>query len=130
MKVMIVDDNEILRRALGKMLLDTGYEGEIIYASTSKEALDLYRRQHPDVIFTDYLMPQETGLELAQHIRENEGDRDVPIYLVSGYLDQLTIQDCLPYFSGHYVKRSISGETAISLIRQRQVFLESVGVTA
>ena len=82
-RVLIVDDDSIMRRALNVMINKIeGFEvcGE---AATGTQALKLYEQTHPDIIFMDILMPGFTGLDVAKHIREK--DMETTIYLVSAY---------------------------------------------
>ena len=70
-KVIIADDNEEFRKALGDMI--TEYSGfEIIaQAKNGREALSLTEILHPDLVFLDISMPEMNGLEAARAIKEH-----------------------------------------------------------
>ena len=84
-RVLLIDDEVAVVRATKDLLENFGYEVEAFTqpASALRQFLALDRAF--DIVVTDNLMPEMTGLELAQAIREN--DASIPIVLMSGYLD-------------------------------------------
>ena len=66
-RILIVDDDEPLRRALSRTLRGNGYE--VDEASDAREALSAIDRQAPDLILTDIMMPGGDGVELINAIR-------------------------------------------------------------
>lgn len=64
--VLIVDDEESIRSAL-RRVLRRSYQ--LSFASSAAEALNLLRTERPDVIVSDHLMPEMTGLELLKRCR-------------------------------------------------------------
>jgi len=76
-KILVVDDRAINREFLSTLL---GYvEHEVIEATDGAEALDLARREHPDLIITDVLMPNMDGVELADRVHDDPTIADTPI---------------------------------------------------
>lgn len=71
MKALVVDDNpvnlEVLARLLSKISV---YCDSVLSAS---EALELYKNNHYDVVFLDYLMPEMTGMELYDLMEKRDG---------------------------------------------------------
>lgn len=63
-KVMIVEDDQILREAYKVLFMKNGFE--IRLASNGKEALTIEREFEPDAIVLDYRMPVMDGLEFCQ----------------------------------------------------------------
>jgi two-component system chemotaxis response regulator CheY len=61
MKLMIVDDSSIMRRAIGKYLAPLGLE-LVATASNGQEALERFRETSPDLVTLDITMPQMDGL--------------------------------------------------------------------
>jgi signal transduction histidine kinase len=84
-RVLLVDDEVAVVRATKDLLENFGYEVEAFTqpASALRQFLALDRAF--DVVVTDNLMPEMTGLELAQAIRANNAT--IPIVLMSGYID-------------------------------------------
>jgi signal transduction histidine kinase/CheY-like chemotaxis protein len=66
---LIVDDTEINRKVLAKMLSDLGIE--VIEAENGQQAVERFREQRPDIVFMDIRMPVMDGVEAAQQILED-----------------------------------------------------------
>lgn len=81
--VLIVDDDEANIRLASSLLCHRFKLGKdnILTAKNGEEGLDLFRR-HPnlDLILTDYKLPEMTGIEMAERIRESS---DVPIVILT-----------------------------------------------
>jgi signal transduction histidine kinase len=83
-RVLLVDDDPLIRESTAAMLEDLGHEA--IEASSAEEALGSLRSgQSVDLVVTDHAMPGATGLELARQIRM--GWPDLPVLLATGYAD-------------------------------------------
>jgi two-component system, chemotaxis family, chemotaxis protein CheY len=68
-RVLIVDDDALIRRMLHEALSDVPCTvGE---ASGGREALRLVATQAPDIVILDLLLPDISGLELLKHVKEN-----------------------------------------------------------
>jgi len=79
---LVVEDN---RDLLGFMSLALRLAGWIVLpASDAATALKLTRRRKPDVVFTDYAMPGQNGVDLANDLHREPGLEDVPIVMVTG----------------------------------------------
>jgi len=75
MKFLIVDDSVVMRRIVKKLLRKAGYEEgshEILEASSGAEGIECVLRHEPDVVITDYDMPEMTGIEMIKELREKK----------------------------------------------------------
>lgn len=82
MKILIVDDEELARSRLLRMLNKLGYN-ELVQASSAQEALNVLRSSHFDIVFLDINMPQTSGIELAYELRYL--DEDIAIVFQTAY---------------------------------------------
>jgi putative two-component system response regulator len=73
MKVLIADDELISRTKLEKHVSAMGHE--VLVACNGKEALSLWIQHRPDMVITDWVMPEMTGLELVREIKRLQGSR-------------------------------------------------------
>jgi two-component system nitrogen regulation response regulator NtrX len=81
MKVLIIDDERAIRRALKEIL---EYENcQVLEAENGKEGLEMIRSNSLDVIFCDIKMPLVDGMELLEQV-QLEGN-EVPIVMISGH---------------------------------------------
>jgi two-component system KDP operon response regulator KdpE len=78
MKVLIVDDEQPIREALGRKLRRDGFT--VLLASDGLEGLRTFHAERPDVVVLDYKMPEMDGLTVCQRIREVA---ETPIMMLS-----------------------------------------------
>ena len=84
MKILVVDDEELLVKGIRFNLQNDGYE--VITGSNGAEAVTLAQSQKPDLIVLDVMMPQMDGLTACSKIREFS---DVPIILLTAKADDM-----------------------------------------
>ncbi|WP_210527329.1 PAS domain S-box protein [Rubellimicrobium arenae] len=83
-RVLLVDDEEVVRTSVAEMLRDLGYE--VHEATSGRHALDLLADGlRVDMVVTDYLMPGITGTDLVAGLRRERPD--LPALLITGYAD-------------------------------------------
>jgi signal transduction histidine kinase len=81
--ILAVDDDDLVRATTIEMLEAMGYR--VLAARSGAEALRLLERTRVHLVVTDHAMPQMTGTQLAQRVREH--DPALPVVLVTGYAD-------------------------------------------
>ncbi|HIC88811.1 MAG TPA: response regulator, partial [Anaerolineae bacterium] len=79
--ILVVDDDPSLLQMLSFALHPHGYR--VITASSGKEALQLARAEHPDLIILDVMMPEMDGLEVCRRLRRNPETSTTPILMLS-----------------------------------------------
>jgi CheY-like chemotaxis protein len=67
MKVLIADDDHVIRALLGDLLADMGHA--VVQAVNGAEAVELAARERPDVVILDFLMPKLSGLDALRALR-------------------------------------------------------------
>ena len=80
-RVLIVDDTDIVRKALEKAVQRMGHVA--VSTSDSHEALALAIRNPPDLALVDYRMPNMDGAELWEEMRTSLGDRCPKVLFIS-----------------------------------------------
>lgn len=80
-KVLVVDDEEVIRKFLKIHLGQWGYEVE--EASDGEEAVGRLRRENLDLLISDVLMPRKDGWELLKEVRSNPRTRELPVILLT-----------------------------------------------
>ena len=78
MKILVVDDEELLVKGIRFNLENDGYE--VITGSDGQQAIDLTREQKPDLVILDLMMPNVDGLQACQEIRSFS---DVPVIMLT-----------------------------------------------
>ena len=80
-KILIVDDEKIVLKAYARELERVGYE--VFRAMTGSEAIEIAKRESPDIVFTDLIMPEMNGVEICKALKGICPDAE--IVLISGY---------------------------------------------
>jgi two-component system chemotaxis response regulator CheY len=67
MKILVVDDSRAMRRIVSRTIRQAGYEGhDIVEAENGREALEVTKAEKPDLILSDWHMPEMTGIEFLR----------------------------------------------------------------
>lgn len=78
LKVMLVDDEDSIRKIVEHLVQKEGYE--FCYAADGEKALQMFPLENPDIIILDVMLPEIDGFEVCRRIRQ---DSIVPIILLS-----------------------------------------------
>jgi two-component system, chemotaxis family, chemotaxis protein CheY len=72
MKILIADDSRVMRQIVTRTLRQAGYDGhDLVEAADGQEALDKALAEKPDLVLSDWNMPQLTGVEVLRQLRAN-----------------------------------------------------------
>jgi two-component system chemotaxis response regulator CheY len=104
MQALVVDDSRAMRRILGGMLRQFGFE--VVEAANGSEALDLLERlPRPDLVLVDWNMPVMNGLEFIQHVRAREQFQGLPLMMVTTETETERVQTALAAGANEYVMK-------------------------
>ena len=84
-KILVIDDEEMIRFAFEQFLLDEGYAP--LLASDAETALEILRNHNPCIIFLDYRLPGRDGLDLLAEIRRLHPKSAVVFMTAFGVMD-------------------------------------------
>src|SRR5438034_10604623 len=84
-KILIVDDDAGIRASLAVLLQKWGFEP--IQASDAMEATQIVEKQDPDIVITDVVMPEISGLELLRTLKAGDPNRPVLLVTAQGSID-------------------------------------------
>ncbi len=80
---MVIDDEEDVVTFLTTLLEENGYE--TCWAMDGVEGLEKIKRERPDLICLDLLMPEKTGILLYREIRKDPELKDIPVIMITGF---------------------------------------------
>lgn len=103
-RVLIVDDDDRLRRATARSLRACGFDADS--AANGVEALEHLARGSYDCIVSDIAMPGMDGMELLRNVREF--DLDVPVVIITGTPSIETAVTALQFGAMHYLQKPVS----------------------
>ena len=115
-KVLVVDDNELLREMLGLWLTNAGYD--VVFAVDGAKGLSVMEETDPDLVVTDLSMPIMDGLEFCNRIRERS---DVPIIVFSGVEERDRQEECLRAGADRYLLKNTSMREFLETVKNLAV---------
>ena len=80
--ILIVDDHRLNAELLREMLGMRGYQAAVVASAAAAE--EYIRRDAPDLILLDVIMPGKTGYELCRELKDNSETRLIPIVMITG----------------------------------------------
>ena len=102
-RVLLVDDNDTLRRALRRTLIAEGHQ--VVEAANGREAIERTESEDFDLIVSDVCMPDMDGVELLRAIHER--DADLPVVLITGDPELKTAMKAVEYGALEYLTKPV-----------------------
>ena len=75
MKILIADDSRVMRQIVVRTLRQAGFgDHDLVEAADGRQALDLTKSESPDLVISDWNMPELTGIEVLRELRAAGND--------------------------------------------------------
>ena len=117
--VLIVDDEQHIRLLIEQTLEELLDEGVDLYtASDGEEALAAIEAQRPDLVFLDVMMPKRSGIEVCRAGREELGNRDVHIVLLTAKGQAADREQGLAAGADRYLTTPFDPDELLALARE------------
>jgi two-component system response regulator DevR len=114
-RILVVDDHPVVRQGL-RSLLSNHPDLQIIgEAAHAQQALDMARREYPDVVLLDIRLPGVTGIEVARRLRQD--CPETRIIMLTSYDDDEYLIGALEADVQAYLLKSVSDDTLVWTIR-------------
>ena len=115
MKIMIVDDEVIIRSGMAKVINWSELGLELLEpAASAEEVLERLEREQPDILMTDIRMTGKTGLELAEEAQRQLPDLEIVIF--TGYDDFVYMQNAIRQNVSDYLLKTSRPEEIIKTV--------------
>ena len=122
-KILVVDDEAVIREAEASVLKDLGYE--VIEAGSGMEAIDVARQQKPDLILLDIMMPSMTGIDVCRQLRADKETSETRVIVVSGLSAKQALEESIIAGADDFLAKPIDKlELAVrvrSMLRVRNI---------
>ena len=79
--ILVADDESHILHVVSLKLRNAGFR--VLTARDGQEALDMATAEHPDLLITDYHMPELSGLELCQRLKSDPATKDIPAIMLT-----------------------------------------------
>ncbi|MBN2251237.1 MAG: response regulator [Candidatus Altiarchaeota archaeon] len=118
-RILVVDDEPDVHAVLGKMLTREGYLVDSAYSAD--EAFACIEKHKPDVVLLDIMMPNVSGIEVCNRIKDDTKFRDIIVLIVSARDEQRDRLEGLTHGADDYISKPFHLR---SLIRKIEHMLE------
>ncbi len=115
MKILTIDDQELILLSVEKRLKELGYD--VMTANSGERGIELYNSFEPDLVLVDINMPDMSGLEVVKHIRSASAKK-VPILVMSGNTQENVIMDGFSLGIEDYMKKPVSLDEMAARIKR------------
>jgi len=112
MRIVLAEDNDILRKSLSFFLESKGYE--VDQFSDGKDALEAIEANNYDLVLTDINMPGISGMEITQYIRQRI-QSDIPVIILTSSGVEQTELDSFDIGANEFIAKPVS--PAVLLVR-------------
>lgn len=117
-RVLIVEDEAPLSTALAEKMRKEGYEAEV--AKNGQEGLEAIKRNKPDIILLDVIMPIMDGMSMLRNLRTDNEAKDIPVIILSNLSDSNDILQAMQNNTYDYlIKSDVTLEVIVDRIKSR-----------
>ena len=117
--ILIVEDDDLNMKLENDLLQVHGYD--TLYSVDGKNALQLAREHHPDLIVMDIQLPEISGMELTRMLKADDQLKDIPVLAVTAFAMKDDEENILAAGCNGYIAKPISVshflETVAKLIK-------------
>jgi len=113
-KILVVDDEEDLRRLLSDIVTKAGYE--VANASDGDEAIGLVKKTAFDVALLDIQMPNKSGIEVLKYIQENSAK--TKSIILTGYADLKHAMEAREFGAQDFISKPYKLEDVLATIER------------
>ncbi len=115
-RILIIEDQEDLRRLLARMLTLEGFE--TITAENGMTGIALTRERQPDLVFCDLRMPDLDGYEVLSALRADHMTANIPLIFVTASANQSARQLGLERGAAAYLTKPFKRDEILEVLRR------------
>ena len=113
-KILCVEDSRETQQMLTFVLAKAGYE--VITADNGQQGLEKAKAWRPALILVDMMMPRMSGADFIRRLRADLASRDVPVLVLSVYVDKALIEEARVAGADGYLIKTIPTEELLQVI--------------
>ncbi|MCP2730870.1 response regulator [Limnofasciculus baicalensis] len=114
-QILVVDDNSDLRGYVSQILRQAGYQ--VMTARNGKQGFQIASKKQPQLIVTDLMMPEVSGLDLIELIRSEEKLKGIPIILLTAKADELSRIEGTEQGADSYLSKPFNDRELLAEVR-------------
>ena len=115
MKVLIVDDSELMRKRLAEMISQVEGVEIVGKAERSQEAIEAIQKLKPNVVILDIKMPGGSGIGVLEHIKKN--NTNTKVIMFTNYPYPQYRKKCMDLGADYFFDKSTEFEEVVEVLR-------------
>jgi two-component system chemotaxis response regulator CheY len=117
MKVLVVDDSEIMRRILRQQM--ASFKAEVVEAGDGRQALDALGADGDyDLVLLDWNMPELDGFSTLEQVKANPAIAHIPVIMVTTEAEKNSVIKAIRAGAASYVVKPFDPETLVHKVRK------------
>ena len=113
--ILVVEDDENIQQLVGYNLAKAGFH--VLYADNGEQALSLIKRERPELIVLDLMLPGLSGFEICKLVRKDPKTKSVPIVMLTAKSEENDIAAGLDLGADDYITKPFSPKILVSRIK-------------
>lgn len=118
-RVLVVDDEADVRNFLEAALIEAGFE--VVLAEDGNQALEEVKKEIPDLISLDLVMPKKSGAKFSRELNKNKEWSKIPVIIVTGHarddLGKSDLKELTMSGPGVYLEKPVKPDNYIAAIK-------------
>ena len=102
-KILVIDDEADVRRVVGMLLTQAGYD--VIDAEYGLSGYSKALSEKPDLIMLDLMMPVMDGFMVLEKLKQNSSAREIPVIILTAKIDAESDRRCMRLGAADYIKK-------------------------
>lgn len=115
---LVVDDSVAISQIVNQFLRNDLKFGKVINATNGRQAMQWFKSERIDWIFSDYEMPEMNGLELLAAIRDHSRGKDLPFILMTAHADKETLVKVMEAGATDFIAKPFNPATFIQKVQR------------
>jgi len=113
--ILVVEDDENIQQLVGYNLAKAGFH--VLYADNGEQALSLIKRERPELIVLDLMLPGLSGFEICKLVRKDPKTKSLPIVMLTAKSEENDIAAGLDLGADDYITKPFSPKILVSRIK-------------
>ena len=116
MKILVVDDSRVMRQIVIRTLRQSGYAGhDVVEAENGLQAVEMVATEKPDLVLSDWNMPEMNGLALIQGLRARAAFAALPILVLTTESDDASKQAARTAGATGWLNKPLDAPTLVQI---------------
>ncbi|MCX5864946.1 MAG: response regulator [Deltaproteobacteria bacterium] len=113
--ILVVEDDENIQQLVGYNLAKAGFH--VLYADNGEQALNVIKRERPELIVLDLMLPGLSGFEICKLVRKDPKTKNLPIVMLTAKSEENDMAAGLDLGADDYITKPFSPKILISRIK-------------